>query len=262
MLPYLTLLGRPVPTYSLLFLLGLAAAWCFFHRRLQRRGENPGRGEQAFLWGLLGALVGAKALYLLPRLPQVIADLALLPDAPDVFAARYLSGGFVFYGGLLGALGAGWLFCRKRGDFDRLGADLIPAIPLLHAFGRVGCFLAGCCYGIPAPAGWPGVTFRAALLAPNGVPLVPVQLMEAAGVLGIFLLLAALSRRGWQGTGLLLLYLALYAPFRFLLEFLRGDAYRGFLGPLSTSQVLSLVLLAVVLPLLVRRQSARQTKNQ
>ena len=159
MLPYITFLGRPFSTYSLLLLLGGAAAWGFFHWQLKGRGENPGRWEQAFLWGALGALVGAKALYLLPRLPQVAADLPLLTSAPAVFADRYLSGGFVFYGGLFGALAAGWLFCRKRGDFDRLGADLIPAIPLLHGFGRVGCFLAGCCYGVPAPSGWPLVIF-------------------------------------------------------------------------------------------------------
>lgn len=251
--PYLTLWGISIPTYSLLLLLGLAAAWWFFHRRLKVRGENPGRWEQAFLWGALGALVGAKALYLLPRLSQLGEDLPLLAADPAVFAARYLSGGFVFYGGLFGALGAVWLFCRPRGNFSRLGTELVPTVPLLHAFGRVGCFLAGCCYGLPAPAGWPGVTFQAALLAPNGVSLLPVQLYEAAGVFLLFLLLARLSRRGWQGDRLLLVYLAAYAPFRFLLEFLRGDPYRGFLGPLSTSQVLSLVTLAVVLPLLLRR---------
>lgn len=254
MLPYITLWGSSLPTYSLLLLVGTAAAWCFFHRRVRARQENPGRWEQAFLWGALGALLGAKVLYLLPRLPQLQADLPLLATSPVVFSARYLSGGFVFYGGLLGALAAAWLFCRRQGEFARLGADLVPAIPLLHAFGRVGCFLAGCCYGIHAPAGWPGISFHRSLLAPNGVPLIPVQLFEAAGVFLLFLLLARLSRRGWQGDSLLLLYLAAYAPFRFLLEFLRGDAYRGFLGPFSTSQALSLAILAVVLPLLLHRK--------
>lgn len=148
--PYITLLGRALPTYSLFALLGAAAAWGFFHHRLKARGENPGRWEQAFLWGLLGALVGAKALYLLSCLPQLAADLPLLTTAPAQFAARYLSGGFVFYGGLLGALAAAWLFCRKQRDFALLGADLVPALPLFHAIGRVGCFFAGCCYGIPA----------------------------------------------------------------------------------------------------------------
>ena len=99
MAPYLVLFGRAFPTYSLLALAGAAAAWGYFHWRLRRRGENPGRTEQAFLWGVLGALVGAKLLYLLPQLPQLAADLPLLGQDPARFSARYLTGGFVFYGG-------------------------------------------------------------------------------------------------------------------------------------------------------------------
>ena len=231
MLPYWNLGGTLFPTYSLLTLLGAAAAWLYFHRQLKARGENPGRTEQAFLFGVLGALVGAKFLYLLLQLPQLLQDLPLLAADPAAFSARYLSGGFVFYGGLFGALAAVWLFCRRRKvPFSQLGADLVPAVPLFHTFGRVGCFLAGCCYGIPAPAGWPGVTFRVSPVAPNGVALLPVQLYEAAGCLLLFLLLHRLARRGWKGETLLLVYLAIYALFRFALEFLRGDAARGMWG--------------------------------
>lgn len=253
MLPYWNLGGTLFPTYSLLTLLGAAAAWLYFHRQLKARGENPGRTEQAFLFGVLGALVGAKFLYLLLQLPQLLQDLPLLAADPAAFSARYLSGGFVFYGGLFGALAAVWLFCRRRKvPFSQLGADLVPAVPLFHTFGRVGCFLAGCCYGIPAPAGWPGVTFRVSPVAPNGVALLPVQLYEAAGCLLLFLLLHRLARRGWKGEALLLVYLAAYALFRFALEFLRGDAARGMWGVFSTSQLLALVTLAAVLPLLIR----------
>ena len=156
MLPFLVLGGRPIPTYSLLTLLGGAAAWLYFHHQLRRRGENPGQAEQVFWLGILGALVGAKLLYLLPRLPQLAADLPLLAADPALFTARYLSGGFVFYGGLLGALAAVVLFCRRRGvPFARLTAELIPAIPLFHAFGR-GAFWPGAATASPPrPAGLP-----------------------------------------------------------------------------------------------------------
>ena len=251
-----------IPMYAVLALLGAGAAWFYFHHRLRRRGENPGRTEQAFLWGVLGAILGAKLLYLLPLLPQLVAALPFLRTSPSYFLAKYLSGGFVFYGGLLGGLAGAWLFCKqRRTSFAALGRDLVPALPLFHAFGRVGCFLAGCCYGIPAPVGWLGVTFPAsAVEAPGGVPLLPVQLYEAAGCFLLFLLLDHLTKRGWPGDCLLALYLALYAPFRFLLEFLRGDAVRGFLGPLSTSQVISLAVLAGVLfaHLLHHRRDVRQ----
>ena len=251
-----------IPMYAVLALLGAGAAWFYFHHRLRQRGENPGKTEQAFLWGVLGAVIGAKLLYLLPLLPQLAADLPLLRTAPNYLMAKYLSGGFVFYGGLLGGLAGAWLFCKqRRTSFAALGRDLVPALPLFHAFGRVGCFLAGCCYGIPAPVGWLGVTFPpSAVEAPSGVPLLPVQLYEAAGCVLLFLLLDHLVKCGWLGDRLLALYLALYALFRFLLEFLRGDAVRGFLGPLSTSQVLSLAVLAVVLlgHLLHHRRNIRQ----
>ena len=238
-----------IPMYAVLALLGAGAAWFYFHHQLRQRGENPGKTEQAFLWGVLGAVIGAKLFYLLPLLPQLVADLPLLRTAPNYLMAKYLSGGFVFYGGLLGGLAGAWLFCKqRRTSFAALGRDLVPALPLFHAFGRVGCFLAGCCYGIPAPVGWLGVTFPAsAVEAPSGVPLLPVQLYEAAGCVLLFLLLDHLVKRGWPGDCLLAVYLALYAVFRFLLEFLRGDAVRGFLGPLSTSQVISLVVVGVVL---------------
>ena len=90
-----------IPKYAVLALLGAGAAWFYVHHRLRRRVENPGRTEQAFLWGVLGAMLGAKLLYLLPLLPQLAADLPLLCTAPHSFMAKYLSGGFVFYGGLL-----------------------------------------------------------------------------------------------------------------------------------------------------------------
>lgn len=152
MLPYWNLGGTLFPTYSLLTLLGAAAAWLYFHRQLKARGENPGRTEQAFLFGVLGALVGAKFLYLLLQLPQLLQDLPLLAADPAAFSARYLSGGFVFYGGLFGALAAVWLFCRRRKvPFSQLGADLVPAVPLFHTFGRWAASWPGAATAFPPP---------------------------------------------------------------------------------------------------------------
>ncbi|MCL1952665.1 MAG: prolipoprotein diacylglyceryl transferase, partial [Oscillospiraceae bacterium] len=121
-----------------------------------------------------------------------------------------------------------------------------------HACGRVGCFCAGCCYG--REAAW-GIAFTHAPGAPNGVPLVPVQLFEA----GFNLLLMAailIFKPERRRPGLLLpLYLAAYAAARFVLEFFRGDSGRGVLL-LSTSQWISLlVILPAAIALFLRRNA-------
>ena len=164
----------------------------------------------------------------------------------------------MFYGGLFGALLAAFLYCRtSRISFSAVLTQLLPVIPLIHAFGRIGCFCSGCCYGRPSQRF--GIAFSHALAAPNGVKLLPVQLYEAATTLGLFVLLAVLRRRGTPGRQMLAVYFLLYGVSRFVLEFFRGDRYRGFVGVLSISQVLSLVVVALALVLLFpRRRAVRQ----
>ena len=132
-------------------------------------------------------------------------------------------GGSVFYGGLAGAVVAGSLFVRARGGRVLEHLDVFAVgIPLFHALGRVGCFLGGCCYGVE----WPGgvVYTHDPIGLANGVPRFPVQLVEAGVELVLFLVLLGLFLRG-RGRGKLMACWALaYAPARFPLEFLRGDA--------------------------------------
>ena len=123
---------------------------------------------------------------------------------------------------------------------------LVPALPLVHAVGRVGCFCAGCCYGRAAPPPW-GIAFTHAIAGPNGVPLLPVQLWEAGAELVIFAFLLWYAGRAAGPGQMLRAYVFCYAPVRFVLEWFRGDPARGMYGPLSTSQWLSLVVLALAL---------------
>ena len=195
----------------------------------------------------MGALVGAKLLYLLPLLPRLAVELPLLWEEPGEFYARYLSGGMVFYGGFFGGVAAAWgaaKYLRLRlSDFFPV---LVPALPLVHAVGRVGCFCAGCCYGRAAPPPW-GIAFTHAIAGPNGVPLLPVQLWEAGAELVIFAFLLWYAGRAAGPGQMLRAYVFCYAPVRFVLEWFRGDPARGMYGPFSTSQWLSLVVLALAL---------------
>ena len=252
MLPYLTLFGRTVSTYSLFAVVGLLAA-VFYYKRLARVPRQEAADvDLAFAWGLLGTFVGAKLLSLLTQLPSLIRDWPYLTEQPALFLDKYVYAGFVFYGGLYGALAATWLYARHaRISFGVVLRPLLPAIPLLHAFGRIGCFFAGCCYGHPTD-GPLGVVFHRSEVAPNGVPLLPVQLFEAVGVFLLFAVLAILARRGVHSQVLLIVYLLCYGLLRFCLEFFRGDAYRGSLWGLSTSQYFSLFSVAFALILLWR----------
>lgn len=259
MYPYLSVFNREIPMYSLMVLVGIGFAALFLHLREREAGELRRHSELLFLWGLLGAAAGAKLLWLLQDLPSLVRDLPLLFSRPSIFLERYLYGGFVFYGGLYGCLAAVWLYCRaERLGFDRVMQLFLPLFPLIHAFGRLGCFCVGCCYGLTAEDCPLAVSFTCSPAAPNGVPLIPVQLFEAAAELGLFAALALLSRRRMDGRRLLALYLSAYGLLRFALEFLRGDAYRGWVGPLSFSQALSLptILLGVLLLILARRKTA------
>jgi prolipoprotein diacylglyceryl transferase len=161
-------------------------------------------------------------------------------------------GGLVFYGGGIGAATVAALFARRqRWSFWRVGDVFAPALALGHAFGRLGCFAAGCCFGKTAGAPW-AVSFPAnsvafdELLSQGAIvpgatltpPLHPTQLYEAAGELLIFAVLLALRPRVRDRAGALFLaYVALYAPLRFLVEVFRGDAARLYVAPLATPRL-------------------------
>ena len=142
-----------------------------------------------------------------------------------------------------GGLGAAKYLRLRLSDFFPV---LVPALPLVHAVGRVGCFCAGCCYGRAAPPPW-GIAFTHAIAGPNGVPLLPVQLWEAGAELVIFAFLLWYAGRAAGPGQMLRAYVFCYAPVRFVLEWFRGDPARGMYGPFSTSQWLSLVVLALAL---------------
>ena len=158
-----------------------------------------------------------------------------------------LSSGFVVFGGIIGGILTGFLYCRIKGLIFFKYADVIlPSVALAQGFGRIGCFLGGCCYGIPCR--W-GFTAEGNPLVPevNGVCRFPVQLLEAGCELGLLLLLLQLFRKGKYSGRLVACYLLGYAPLRFGLEFLRGDAARGVVFHLSASQWLSVLLYCTAL---------------
>ena len=179
------------------------------------------------------------------------------------FFDQMLGKGGVFYGGFLMATSCAFLYCRLVRLPGWQVADCVaPGLALAQGLGRVGCFLAGCCWGMPTQS-LLGVTYTSEVAHQlTGVPLnlkiQPTQLYEAALVLGVIPFLMWLRRnKTFQGQ-VFLAYVAYYAVARFLLEFIRDDPRGHYLGNLfSTSQLISLLLLPFAIYLLLRLKHNR-----
>nr|WP_297174334.1 prolipoprotein diacylglyceryl transferase family protein [uncultured Agathobaculum sp.] len=258
MLPYLSFFGRTTPTYGLLMALAGLLGWRLCVMRARNAAWPQEAASRLYVLFLVGALVGAKVYSLALVFPQLSRDLPLLWQDPTLFAQRYLYGGMVFYGGLIGGLiCVAWALLRHKISFALLEQIYLPVVPLAHAIGRVGCFFAGCCYGMPTDS-LLGVVYPPGGLAPAGVRLYPVQLFEAAGDLVLW---ALLWWGGFRRTGSrLVFYLAGYGMLRFVTECFRGDPSRGLAGPLSGAQWISLICIAAAFGLLLARRFRKGAK--
>ena len=254
MQPYFHLFGLSLPAYGMMALLGgvVAVLFAMLHNRGGRFVKQSELGLCA-VYALVGMIIGAKILALITEIPFFIEHAGIIFSSMELIAGALLNG-WVFYGGLIGGLIGALIYCRSFGeDYFAVLSAAAPSIPLFHMFGRVGCFLAGCCYGVPHEH---GIAFTESLAAPNGIPLLPVQLMEAGANLVIFAVLLILQRKLEKKWLVLPLYLLLYAVTRFTLEFWRGDSIRG-VAILSTSQWISIAIFVVGAILLLRRDTVQ-----
>lgn len=221
-------------SFGLMMALAWLAASVYLDAQFRRRHLPPRLVTDLVVWALVGALIGARAMFLAVEYPAWTAD---------VWSAIFSRSGFVFYGGLIGGvIGGVWAVRKERGPIAEVGDLVAPALALGLCIGRIGCFLAGDDYGKPTSVAW-AVTFTDEnSLAPLGVALHPVQLYLSFNALVLFVILhVRLTRRAFCGE-ILSLFLILYACTRFGWEFFRGDP-RGIYGPLSTSQWISLLVL-------------------
>ena len=233
-------------TYGLLLAVAFIAGILIAVRNARKEGVDADSIWNMALIVLIATLVGCKLL-------MFITDFSYYAANPrEIFSLSTLRSVGVFYGGLLLALGAAAWYLRKR----RLPAWHVadcsaPAIALGQAIGRIGCFMAGCCYGAPTNVPW-GIRFTNVYAnenmgTPLNIPLHPVQIYESAGALILFVyLMRRISKRHMPGQ-IILEYLALYAVMRFVLEFFRDDDRGAVLnGLLSTSQFIAVIMLAAV----------------
>lgn len=223
-------------SYGLFVALGYLVGILWLKSQRERMGLTEERFWPLIYAAFFGAVAGGKAMFLsLSWESFASGQMSLLRDF------RY---GFVFYGGVLGSVLAGWLYARRQGiPFASIVDYFAVAGPIGHAIGRLGCLGAGCCYGAPTDKPW-GITFtRPDSLVPEpllGVRLHPAQLYESAGNLLIAWLVWRSLQRVQAGTlrpgTPFAFYVVLYAFLRFAIETLRADERGAFLLGLSPAQ--------------------------
>lgn len=260
-----------VPGYGFMIGIGFIVALLVGEYRAKKKGLNQESVIDMAIIAILCGFLGAKLLYVIVNLQEFI-------EAPGSVLGR---AGFVVYGGIIAGVLCCLLYCHiKKLSFLQYFDLIIPEVAIAQGFGRIGCFLAGCCYGRHTDSAF-GVIFPEGSLAPAGVKLIPTQLISAAGDILFAVILIVISdvvfknvvygnsrndaessektasrskKFGYVAGDIGCLYLWMYGVGRFLIEFLRDD-YRGAVGALSTSQFISLfiVLGGIVLFVFNRR---------
>jgi phosphatidylglycerol---prolipoprotein diacylglyceryl transferase len=265
MYPELFRIGSfPVNTYGVFLALAFLCAILITVKLAARDGLPKERIYDLCLWMLLASLIGSKVLMLFTE-PEY-------RDHPaQLLSLDFLRSGGVFYGGLIGAVVAGYfLMKRYKLPWWKTADACAPGIAIGNFFGRQGCFAAGCCWGKPTSLPW-GVKFSELGHEITGVPtdayLHPTQLYESFAMLLVFFFLLWLHKRKRFSGQVVLAYALLYSIVRFSIEFVRDDPRGDIFGltsltGLSTSQLISIVVgISALVILIIRRRPSTKTRE-
>ena len=255
MYPIIKIFGTEISSYALMAILGLLVAGFIFCRRIAE--ERPEDTDAVFLLFTIafGMYAGGHVLFFITQAKHwhLLAEAENAEKFKEIFSS--LAGGSVFYGGLIAAFLLGVLYLKIRKVPNTVYMDSAALFaPLFHGFARIGCFLSGCCYGVECGFGLPM----------HGTVRFPVQLLESLCNFIIAAVIYAVLKKGLLRGKVFYLYLAIYAFVRFFDEFLRGDALRGFIFGLSTSQFISIFIEAfalamLLLPIIKKKYTEKKT---
>jgi phosphatidylglycerol:prolipoprotein diacylglycerol transferase len=233
-----------LPSYGVMLATAVVVALWTLRIRADSSGMDGTHLVDFGLWLVIWALIGAKLLLVLVELPRYLRDPASLLGT--------LRAGGVFLGGFVAAVIAAIILLRRYKlpalqSFDVLS----PSLALGHAIGRMGCLLAGCCWGASCDLPW-AITYTSPIAAQNlgtplHQPLHPFPIYSGLFNFGLYVALATLYKKRPAAGRVFATYLVVYGIGRFFLELTRGDAVRGFVldGVLSTSQFISLALILI-----------------
>lgn len=236
--------------YGLMIAIGVLVALLVSDKRAKKRGLDGDILYGMVLWTVVLGFASAKVLY-------IFTDLKTFLASPISFLR---GSGFVVFGGIIGGIVTIYCYCKiNKVNVIHYFDLVVVGVALAQGFGRIGCLLAGCCYGRPTDS-IIGITFSHSDFAPNNIKLLPTQIIMSLGdfiIAGLLILIVGkleekIKReqnldRIPESTGgrLVLIYLGLYSIGRFFVEFFRND-YRGNIGILSTSQFIGLLMFTAV----------------
>ena len=255
--------------FGLMMALGFASAWLAAVRLARGTHRNADYLSSLMVWIMIAGVLGARLAYVAEHWTSEFVD-------NTAAIIRIDQGGLMFYGGVAGAALALILFVRAHHErFLEVSDLLLAVLPLGHFFGRLGCFLNGCCHGRISHSAF-AVTFpdhspawflqvynhEIPETAACALPVLPTQLFEAGANLLLFMLLVLLYRRTRNRSGMVTaVYLIAYAVIRFSVEPLRGDL-RMNVGVWTIGQFISVVLFAAGVVLMIWQLRRPKTKPQ
>ena len=246
--PFIHIFGLPIPAYGIMTALAYGAGLYYCYKQQSKLGLAKDKIFDLIFWIIIGALIGGKLFFIWFNFDNFIAS-SLTEKI------RY---GFVFYGGLIGGFASGyiWLKKYKRPIMPALDFFAVP-LALGHAIGRIGCFLAGCCYG-KISHNFLAVKYTdPQSLVPHhlhNVGLYPVQLMESFAVLILFFVLLYFYQRPHKKGVIFAGYLFGYGVIRFVLEYFRFDDRGAGLFEFSPSQIIAIILIVTSVFLFKRKE--------
>ena len=237
--------------YGLMIAIGILCCVAMASYRAKKNGLDQEAIVDIGIYGVIGGFLGAKILYVIVEFKTFIKD-------PKTVLG---SEGFVVYGGIIAGFLTAIVYCRIKKLYFLEYFDLaVASISMAQGFGRIGCFLAGCCYGRETNA-WYGITFHNSPFAPNEVALIPTQLISSVADFAHFFILIFLAKRVKHKGVVTAMYLIFYSVGRFLIEMLRNDP-RGTISVMSTSQFISIFTLAAGIFMFVFCRRKRQGEEK
>lgn len=237
MYPILFKLG-PITIYTYGFALAvgfLAATWLVYHEA-GKEGLDTEKLSNLVFYAILSGIIGSRVLFILMNPSEYLVH--------PLKIFKLWEGGLVFYGGILGGILATLFMMKKyRLPYWKTLDILAPGLIMAQAIGRMGCFMAGCCYGKSSDVPWAVIFKNPKTLAPIGIPLHPTQLYHSIANLTVFCVLFYIMRKRKSFSGQIFsLYLCLYSLARFWVEFFRGDSRIYIMGRLNLTQGFSLMI--------------------